>query len=236
MRITSSNIQFASAHTQFSRFLQKETITERIRRPDRDTPERITSREATEADRPTMMSERVQNPNLVGVPDRFEGQVSMMQRAVQEVESHRSAMVSSMKVDSEKGVVTESLSMTAEDKARVEMVVAAVEQISGKKIDLVDPSEALKEAYETPGVEEMTGAYEAPNVEEMAAVQEAETALDEPVEIAQPAIREVHYHYEESYYESESMSFEAAGVVKTADGQEISIDVSLSMSLCRKRP
>ena len=218
MRITSSAIQFASSHTEFSRFSQKETITERIRSAGGSTPERITSREATDADRPTMMSERVQNPNLVGVPDRFEGRASMIQRAVQEVESHRSAMVSSMEVDPEKGVVSESLSMSAEDKARVEMVAAAVEQISGKKIDLIDPNEALKEAYETP------------DAEELAVVQEAEVAVEEPVEVTQPDIREVHYHYEESYYEYESMSFESQGIVKTADGQEINIDVSLSMS------
>jgi len=219
MRIASSEIRFASTHTEFSRFVQKETITERIQRPDLSTPERVTLREATNADRPTMMSEQVQNPNLVDVLDQFESQAAMIQQAVQDVESHRSVLVSLMEVDPEGGVLTESLEMSAEDKARVEMVVAAVEQISGKKIDLVDPEAALEKAYETSDVEELT------------VVQEAQTALEEPVQVEQPAaVREVHYHFEESYYESESMSFEAEGVVKTADGQEINIDVSLSMS------
>lgn len=217
MRISSSEIRFASAHSEFSRFVQKETITERIRRPDREGSARVSSREATEQDRPTLMSQRVQNPNLVGVPDRFEGRASMIQRAVQEVESHRSALVSTMEMDPVKGVVTEQFEMSVEDKARVEMVVKAVEQISGKKIDLVDPEKALKEVYESPDVAALT------------VVQTAEAELEAPVEVA-PPVREVHYHFEESYYESESMSFEAEGVVKTADGQEIAIDVSLSMS------
>jgi len=217
MRIASSEIRFASAHSEFSRFVQKETLTERIRRPEQEGPARVSSREATEQDRPTLMSQRVQNPNLVGVPDRFEGRASMIQRAVQEVESHRSSLVSAMEVDPVEGVVTEQFEMSVEDKARVEMVVQAVEQISGKKIDLVDPEKALKEAYE------------APNVEDLVVVQQAEAEFEAPVEVA-PPVREVHYHFEESYYESESMSFEAEGVVRTADGQEIAIDVSLSMS------
>jgi hypothetical protein len=38
------------------------------------------------------------------------------------------------------------------------------------------------------------------------------------------------YDYYESHYESESTSFSASGVVKTADGQEINIALELSMS------
>lgn len=218
MRITSSEIRFASAHSEFSRFVQKETITERIRRPDREGPMRVSSREATDRDRPMLMSRRVQNPNLVvEVPDRFEGRVSMIQRVAQEVESHRSSLVSAMEMDPVEGVVTENFEMSVEDKARVEMVIKAVEQITGKKIDLVDPGKVLKEAYESP------------DVGDFAVVQQTEAEVEAPVEIA-PPVREVRYHFEESYYESESMSFEAKGVVKTADGQEIAIDVSLSMS------
>ncbi len=39
----------------------------------------------------------------------------------------------------------------------------------------------------------------------------------------------VEYDYRESYYEAESMSFSAQGVVKTADGREIGFDLQLSV-------
>jgi hypothetical protein len=154
MRITSSEIRFASAHSEFSRFVQKETITERIRRPDREGPMRVSSREATDRDRPMLMSQWVQNPNLAEVSDRFEGRVSMIQRVVQEVESHRSSLVSAMEMDPVEVVVTENFEMSVEDKARVEMVIkAVVEQITGKKIDLVDPGKALKDGTVNDGSE-----------------------------------------------------------------------------------
>ncbi len=47
---------------------------------------------------------------------------------------------------------------------------------------------------------------------------------------AQSAGYGVEYDRREVYRESEQMSFEASGIVKTADGQEISFNLSLSMS------
>jgi len=217
MRIASSEIQFESQHTAVSRFSQKETITERIRQQEEDTPARVSTRETNEANRPTMMSQRVLNPNLVGVPDRFEGQASLIQRSVQQVEGQRAASVHNP--EPVEGAMSIDLELSTEDKARIEMIVAAVEQVSGKKIKLVEPETALKEAYETP------------EVADLSAVQEMTAEIEAAATEAPPAqVREVHYHYEESYYESESMSFNSQGVVKTADGQEIAIDVSLSMS------
>jgi len=215
MRISSSAIQFASQHTEVQKYSRKETITERIRQADQDTPERISTREATEADRPSMLSERIFNPNLVGIPDRFEGIGTMMQRFSQTIEGERNAMVST--TNSAEGVDTESLEVKAEDKAKIEMIVAAVERMSGKKIKLVEPEKALQEAYETPTLDKFHA--------QMKADMEAAAEAPPPAQI-----REVNYHFEESYYESESTSFEAQGIVQTADGKEIAIDVSLSMS------
>ena len=47
---------------------------------------------------------------------------------------------------------------------------------------------------------------------------------------AQPAGYGVEYDRHESYSESEATSFTASGVVRTADGQEIKFDLSLSMA------
>jgi hypothetical protein len=46
----------------------------------------------------------------------------------------------------------------------------------------------------------------------------------------QPAGFGVEYERHESYSESEQTSFQASGVVRTADGKEISFDIALSMS------
>lgn len=48
--------------------------------------------------------------------------------------------------------------------------------------------------------------------------------------VSQPAASGIEYTRHESYSESEQTSFSAAGVVNTADGQQISFSVSLSMS------
>ena len=217
MRISSSAIQFASQHTEVQKYSRKETITERIRQASQDAPERVSTREATEADRPSMLSDRIFNPNLVGIPDRFEGIGTMMQRFSQSIQGERHSMVSNL--ESSEGVDTESLEVSAEDKAKIDMIVAAVERLSGKKIKLVEPDKAIKEAYETPTLDSL------PAVAQMKAELEATAEAPPPAQI-----HEVNYHFEESYYEAESTSFEAQGIVQTADGKEIAIDVSLSMS------
>jgi len=46
---------------------------------------------------------------------------------------------------------------------------------------------------------------------------------------AQPAGYGIEYDYHESYSESASMHFKATGVIRTADGKEVSFDLSLAM-------
>jgi hypothetical protein len=217
MRISSSNIQFASQHTEVQTYSRRETITERIRQIEEDTPSRVTSRSTSDQNQPTMMSERIMNPNLMGVPSRFEGFGSLMQRATQTIDGRRNSVIRD--VAPANGIVAEELEISAQDKSKIDMIVAAVERMSGKKIKLVEPEKALQEAYETPALADLP------------AVAQMEAEIETAPETAPPVqIREVKYHFEESYYEAESTSFETRGVVKTADGKEISIDVSLSMS------
>lgn len=214
MRISSSAIQLSSQHTDVQKYSRKETITERIRQAAQDTPSQTNTREAN---RPTITSEQALNPNLIGIPDRFESLSTLMQRFNQAIEGERNARVSNL--ETTEGVNPESFEISAEDKSKIEMIIAAIERISGKKIKLVEPEKALQEAYETPTLESL------PAVAQMKADMEAAAEAPAPAQI-----REINYHFEESYYESESTSFEAQGIVKTADGKEIAIDVSLSMS------
>lgn len=186
MRIASSEIGFAAQHMEVSRLTRKETMTERIR-PAEETPAARLS--------------------LRAMDDRE--RVSLMSHLAQPVQPKRTP-----EAKSTEGVAPVNLELSAEDRARIDMIVAALEQISGKKIALIDPETALKKAYATPDVEALSA------VQEMRGQTQAEA----------PPVREVHYRLEETYFEAESTAFQAKGLVKTADGQEIEIDVSLSMS------
>ncbi|MCZ6634278.1 MAG: hypothetical protein O7G87_12800 [bacterium] len=214
MRISSSEIQFASTHREVKRFVRKESISERIRRPN--VHPRVMKKETDSFEEPgsRLLMDREQDRNLVGLPERFEGQAAVRLQSRQAIEGTRRSTVKS--VEPVEGMVPEALELRVEDRAQIDMIVAAVEQVSGKRMMLVDPEAILKEAYETP------------DTSELEVLQSAQEVSVEPA--PETRIREVRYQYYESYYEAESTTFEAEGVVKTADGQEISIGVSLSMS------
>lgn len=218
MRISSSNIQLASQHAETQTYTRKETITERIRQIQDDAPNRTTTRAQNETDRP-QTPPRFNISDTVNLSNRFEGLGTLMQRATQTIKDN--TIVNS--ATPTEGMNPEDFEFSAEDKAKIEMIIAAVERITGKKIKLVEPDKALKEAYQTPTLDSL------PVMAQMKADQQA---AQEAIETAPPPtqIREVRYQFEESYYEAESTSFDAQGIVKTADGKEITMDISLSMS------
>ena len=111
------------------------------------------------------------------------------------------------------GTVTEEFEVSSEDKARIQLIVAAIEGLTGKKIKLMEPQEFM--ARRTKPLD--PAEFQAPQGTEAAEIQDG----------GQAGMR---YLYHEAYHEAETSTFEAEGVVKTADGQEISIDVELNMS------
>lgn len=62
-----------------------------------------------------------------------------------------------------------------------------------------------------------------------AAAQPAAQASQAPAQQPESAGFSLEYDYHESYYEAESTNFSAQGVIKTADGKEISFDLQLAM-------
>ncbi|MDP3480262.1 MAG: hypothetical protein Q8R88_10855 [Desulfoprunum sp.] len=91
------------------------------------------------------------------------------------------------------------------------ILAAMVERLTGKKIDITLPEQAAP----------VEG--EAPVVTEAAPVDPATS--QNPIQGYG-----LVYDYYESYQESESSSFSAQGIVRTADGQEIDFSVQLNMS------
>ncbi|MFC1525452.1 hypothetical protein ACFL6X_01425 [Candidatus Latescibacterota bacterium] len=104
----------------------------------------------------------------------------------------------------------------SEDQLNMDLIRAAVEAFSGRSLRILSPSDLNLDKgapVYTPG----TAA---------AGPTEAESA---PEGAAEEPTFGLRYHYRETHYERETTTFQAEGVVRTADGQEIDIDVSLTM-------
>lgn len=94
---------------------------------------------------------------------------------------------------------------------RMMLIKAMIEAMTGQKIRLL----SLKDLQDTPP--------DAPP--QQAAPQPTEQPAPQP-----SAGFGVEYDYHQSYYESEQTQFSAQGVIKTADGKEISFSLQLDMS------
>lgn len=106
----------------------------------------------------------------------------------------------------------DELDVTEDFKAR--LLAKVLEALTGQRIDVVSPGEVIREA-------------------EQARTEAAERAAT----VSQPAEGRperagwgLEYDFYEARSESERTTFEACGVVKTADGKEITVKVALSMS------
>ena len=117
-------------------------------------------------------------------------------------------------------VIPSDLTLSTKDRARIELIVTIVEELTGKRIEVTDPEQFLERRT----VDSQLDPRSLP--------QEYATSA-EPASDAQATAVEafgLRYSYQETYSESETTTFSAQGVVNTADGQEVSIDVSVTMS------
>lgn len=105
-----------------------------------------------------------------------------------------------------KSEVTDKSTSACDPEGFLEKLI--VEILLGRKIKIIDPS-AITDTPDPPGLSTFT--------------EEA------PVE-TQRAGWGLQYDYEENYYEYESVSFMAAGVIKTTDGQEMAFQLTLNMT------
>ena len=110
-----------------------------------------------------------------------------------------------------KAMVVDEEQLDPIDKLKQLLIKLLVEQLTGKKINLVSPSDVGdgQTTAETADV---------PDSNQTQAADDGRQGWG------------LVYDYYESHYESESTSFSAQGVVHTADGQKIDISVELNMS------
>ncbi len=117
----------------------------------------------------------------------------------------------SLSLASSKEVQAEALfELSPEDENKIKLLNKLLESLTGKKFKFVIPKAFFKRAASNQPT------YEAPSPQQ-----------------AQPQQRQgwgLSYQKHESYSEQASLSFEATGTIKTADGKSISLQLNLNMS------
>ncbi len=117
----------------------------------------------------------------------------------------RESMISknTTKVDGEKEITYE---LSDKDKLKIDLLEAFLRKLTGKDIKFIRPKKIEFENAE--------------------AIDLSKQNSQQPASVGWG----LSYDYKEVYHEVEKVSFNASGIIKTADGKEISIDLSLSMS------
>lgn len=114
---------------------------------------------------------------------------------------------------STKQVVAADEEVTPQDDFKIQLLIKVIERFTGKKIHLFSTKDLQAMGKET-----------------QEQLDQAQAAGQKMQQAQQRVGWGVEYDYYESHYESEKTTFSAQGVVRTADGKEISFSVDLSMS------
>ena len=115
-----------------------------------------------------------------------------------------------------------------QEKANIQLITAAIEGISGKKIRLAEQQELVLETAES--IDPAT--FQPAATPAQTASFNGTPPPDPNPQSAPPTETAfgLHYRKTETYSESESMTFSAQGRIHTADGAEITVDVEVNMS------
>jgi len=227
MEIKSSDILLASGHVSEKRYERKESLVAGTSsRDDAWVPSRREGGTAVRRDM-TQSAPPTETPSLLdqfraGEPlsgatavesGRPPSSVPPERQLASPIELKHEVPVMSLPEPVE-GAVTEDMQPSVEDKAKVDLIVAAIESMTGRKIKISDPGELISQHVEPVDVESPSPPPEAGGGEP-------------PPSAGGWGMR---YSFHERYEESETTTFDAKGVVRTADGKEIEIDVALTMS------
>jgi hypothetical protein len=221
MEISASEIQFSAQHHAVQKHIRKETLVEGISTPGAWDPETLDA--ATSSSREQIQSEPFSRSTLL--QDRFDRtdlpvidseQVEISRRSLNDlanlVQDHQ-LRIAEPKTEE---INPEEFEASPEDRAKIQMIVAAIEGITGKKIKLADPADLRPEQPSDPT---------------QLQVQPQANPSDPPPQTQdQEPVWGLQYSYHEQVQESESSSFSARGVVSTSDGEEIEISLDLTMS------
>ena len=227
MRIASSDIRLSMFHQVEERHVRKESLVEGVSsRADAWEPSLLVDgtmivREEEQArafEEGTSLLDRfwegnvpegaqrirAEGPEAAGVP--AVGGLDDLARAIEQATAVTQAP------GAREGLISDEFEPSPEDKAKIDLIVATIEGLTGKKIRLMDPKELAAQRVEPPATPEE--------------MPPDDVAVDEGAGGAWG----LRYLYQESHYEGETTHFQAEGRVRTSEGQEIAVDVALSLS------
>lgn len=209
MRIESSQLQLHSSHQAFSRYTREEQLDVVLPNQQGQLKE-LHFRHQQVSESSTLMTyenlrKQTANHSLQHQVDRYSGKVEATQRMLE-----NTAVLSSSVEPS--GIVDESdeelLNLSPDDKMRIAIIQSLFFSLTGREIEF-----SIND-LRAPKAQPVTSDIPALSSEVLTPAQGAS----------------LEYQVFESFYQQESSQFNARGVIKTADGNEIQIDFSLNMS------
>lgn len=115
---------------------------------------------------------------------------------------------------STKGIAnSENAERTSSQDARLQTLILLIEKMTGKKLEFIDPRDLKNSSKDQT---DSTQEHDNRQSTQSAAPSSPQWGLE--------------YHFEERIHEVEHTRFSAQGIVKTADGKEIQLDIELNMS------
>ncbi len=232
MTVTGADISLSASHTSKQTYKREESLLVGFTKGDEgfsaDTVSngrRITrAQEQAEAFSDDSLLDQFQRGENFNTSDGTRIEYLSAFRALQAEFSNRitsistSALLPSMaKTEAVESTVPVDISLSAKDRARIELIVTLVEKLTGKRIRMSDPDEFLERRTADSQLDPFTSPL----------TQVNEPASEQAENVSAFGLR---YSYKESYSESETTTFSATGLIRTADGEEISIDISVTMS------
>jgi len=235
MRIASSDISFSSQHTLVEEHRRREELVAGVSAgggvwdPDRLQGGTVRTREqpinstqlAPQAanTRPTLLDEYLDGRSLdaIGRLADEAGQTTHLEELARKVINGKlidgTSHAKGEQLDPIESVIPIEIEVAPKDRLKMQLIQAAVEAFSGRPFHVFSPAD-LNFGKAPDGVPVPTAAA--------AAEQAPEDNAEEPT-------FGVLYRVEETHYEREVTTFHAEGVVRTADGEQINIDISLTM-------
>ena len=234
MTVTGADISLSASHTAKQIYKREESLLVGFVSGDEGFSEetvqsgrRITcTQEQAEAFSDDSLLDRFQRGEHVNALEDARTEYLSSLRALQADFSAEAKVVSdstllpSMASDAVESVVPSDTQMTAKDRARIELIVTIVEELTGKRIEVADPDEFLERRTVDTQLDPLT-----PHI-----ASQPQADQPEAQQKTAAAAFGLRYSYEETYTETETTTFNAQGVVNTSDGQEVSIDISVTMS------
>lgn len=228
MKVTGADLALSSQHSLVERHTRKESLVEGVTQggawePGALADEVILTRDETGeqgfAEGSSILDRRRVGKSLEELTSQGQARARAAYKALTSAALDDLESVLQLAAPADLAPVAGSTSLdpaiTSPDRAKIEILIATIERLSGKKLKLFAP-------------EDLKLNSSAATEEAQSVASQAAAAAEQPAQPPQPTWG-LRYNYQETHYEAETTTFAATGVVRTADGAEIAVEVDLTM-------